>query len=227
MIAIGASALALGALFAMIGTTGKKTPAVSTPGGAIAIARSPAAPAPTAAPATATAPTAPTAATVPTVTLKIDSEPMGAAVSDERGEILGHTPATIALPRQDRSIALSVTLPGFEVGHHTVMPDRDLSAMITLQAKGDPVAARPHVGANAHAPARTRHNLAAASPTQQEAVPGGQAPPAADTTLAATAETEAPPPREPKATEPTAAPPATDEPKPTAPKPDEPAPVVP
>ncbi len=227
IIAIGASAVALGALFAVVGTTGTKTRAGATPSGAIAIERAPAGPRHTPAPATATAPTAAPTPTVPTVTLKIDSEPMGAAVSDERGEILGHTPATIALQRQDRSIALSVTLPGFEVGHHSVVPDRDLSAMITLQAKGDSVAARPHIGANTHGPARIRQSLAAASPTHQEAVPGGQSPPAADTTLAATVETEVPPPREPKATEPATEPAATNEPKPATPKPDEPAPVAP
>ena len=79
----------------------------------------------------------PGASAADTVSVKIQSDPAGAEVKLENGKVLGVTPATLSLPRSARPTALVISKPGFVPSRHSIVPDRDVSALLTLRAEED------------------------------------------------------------------------------------------
>jgi serine/threonine-protein kinase len=69
----------------------------------------------------------------PEVSLRVESEPPGAAVQDRDGRMLGHTPLSVALPRSSRALVLTVSKPGYEAAHQSLTPDRDLASIVMLR----------------------------------------------------------------------------------------------
>jgi serine/threonine protein kinase len=72
------------------------------------------------------------------VSVKIDSDPPGAEITGEGGKLLGVTPTTLAVVRTDKALVFEITKAGFAPSRHAVVPDRDVSALLTLRAEDEP-----------------------------------------------------------------------------------------
>jgi hypothetical protein len=68
-------------------------------------------------------PTAPEPTTPQTVRISVDSFPQGAQIQGPKGQLLGITPQTIALPHDTQSLALVLALEGYDSATVTVIPD--------------------------------------------------------------------------------------------------------
>jgi serine/threonine protein kinase len=91
------------------------------------------------------------------VSVKITTDPPGAEVTGDNGILLGTTPATLSIRRGEKPIVLVLTKPGFATSRQTIVPDRDISALLTLKAEEDPARKRP--------PAAARPKRRAAAPS--------------------------------------------------------------
>jgi hypothetical protein len=114
-------------------------------------------------PAPAPAPTAveetPEPVRTENVSVKIASDPPGAEVTAEDGIRLGVTPTTLSIRRSDKPLVLVIGKGGFQTTRQTIVPDRDVAALLTLRADDDGAARkRP-------ATARPRRNKPAAPAT--------------------------------------------------------------
>jgi hypothetical protein len=94
------------------------------------------------APAVSTDPPAtaePPAASTPSenVSVKISTDPSGAEVTAEDGIRLGSTPTTLSIKRSDKPLVLVIAKTGFVSSRQTIIPDRDVSALVTLKADLD------------------------------------------------------------------------------------------
>ncbi len=103
------------------------------------------APVPAAAPpaAAAPAPAAPPVEPVARVSVRIESEPSGADVSDAANRPLGRTPLVTSLPRGSHSVTIILRKPGFRTTRHTLHPSGNLAALIHLRARPEPPAPPP------------------------------------------------------------------------------------
>ena len=77
-----------------------------------------------------------------TVSLRIDSEPAGAAVRTADGRLLGHTPMDSRLPRSMEPFTFTVRKEGFASARHSVVLDRDMGALVTLRPEARAAEAR-------------------------------------------------------------------------------------
>ena len=82
---------------------------------------------------TRTPPAADSAGPSPQVSLRVESDPAGAAVHGPDGALLGHTPLSVPLHRSDRGFTLTVRKPGFQDARQTVTPDRDTASVLMLR----------------------------------------------------------------------------------------------
>jgi serine/threonine protein kinase len=103
------------------------------------------------------------------VSLRIDSDPPGAAITGDGGKPLGVTPATLAVVRSDRPMSFQVSKTGFMASRHTVVPDRDLSALLTLRMEDE-----------ARRQTNRRHRSAAPPPGENRVLEGLSVDPFAD-----------------------------------------------
>jgi hypothetical protein len=71
------------------------------------------------------------------VSVRVESDPPGAAVHGLDGALLGHTPLALPLPRSDQAFTLTVRKPGFQDARQTLTPDRDTAALIMLRPLPD------------------------------------------------------------------------------------------
>ncbi len=128
---LGASgALAVAAVLAIVlrnpSPPGPPAPAGNPPGAAAA------------APPVAPAPLAPGTIAVQgnpaptTVSIRFETVPRGAEVLAPDGKRLGTTPTTFTLPRSTTAVSIVVRRKGFVESRHQIIPDRDLSALLTL-----------------------------------------------------------------------------------------------
>ena len=97
-----------------------------------------------------------------TVSVRIETEPAGVEVSVAEGEVLGTTPLATTLPHSDRALTLSLRRRGYRPATHTITPNRDLTALVSL---------RPY--------SRPRRTPAEAE-VAEETAPGDEALPTAD-----------------------------------------------
>jgi serine/threonine protein kinase len=72
------------------------------------------------------------------VTVRIDSDPPGAEVASDRGRHLGTTPTMLMVPRSGAPLGLVVSKPGYVSTRQAIVPDRDVSALLTLRAEEEP-----------------------------------------------------------------------------------------
>jgi serine/threonine-protein kinase len=72
------------------------------------------------------------------VSLRVESDPPGAAVHGPDGALLGHTPLSLPLPPSGRSFTLTVRKPGFQDASQTLTPDRDIASLIMLRPLDGP-----------------------------------------------------------------------------------------
>jgi serine/threonine protein kinase len=97
------------------------------------------------------------------VSVRIDSDPPGAEITGEGGKILGVTPATLAVVRSEKPLAFEINKAGYASSRHAVVPDRDISALLTLRAEDDPARRRAghrrHQAAPPAAEGRVREGL--------------------------------------------------------------------
>jgi hypothetical protein len=84
-------------------------------------------------PPTTEAPSAPTVGE--NVSVKISTDPSGAEVTAEDGIRLGSTPTTLSIKRSDKPLVLVIAKTGFVSSRQTIVPDRDVSAIVTLKAE--------------------------------------------------------------------------------------------
>ena len=77
-----------------------------------------------------------------TVSLRIDSDPAGAAVQASDGRLLGHTPMDSWLPRSEEPFTFTVRKQGFAPARHSVVLDRDMGALVTLRPEARAAEAR-------------------------------------------------------------------------------------
>jgi serine/threonine-protein kinase len=89
----------------------------------------------------------PRAAPASSVSVRIDSDPLGAAVYDDQGRLLGHTPTTSRVPASQAPFAFTVRMEGYAAARHSVVPDRDMGALVTLRPEPRAPAARVPDGA--------------------------------------------------------------------------------
>jgi len=76
------------------------------------------------------------------VSVKIATDPPGAEVTGEDGIHLGSTPTTLSIRRSDKPLVLVIAKTGFVSSRQTIVPDRDLSALLTLRTDEDAVRKR-------------------------------------------------------------------------------------
>jgi eukaryotic-like serine/threonine-protein kinase len=88
------------------------------------------------------APTAPKPVVMPIVpakvTVRIDSDPQGAEVASDKGRHLGTTPTMLMVPRSPEPLSIVVSKPGYVSSRQAIVPDRDVSALLTLRAEEEP-----------------------------------------------------------------------------------------
>ncbi len=72
------------------------------------------------------------------VTIQIESDPMGAEVHADDGEMLGVTPTVLTIPRSEHAISLTVSKVGYVSRSHTVVPVRDVTALFGLRPQDPP-----------------------------------------------------------------------------------------
>jgi serine/threonine protein kinase len=121
------------------------------------------------APAVATDPSAtaePPSAAAPSanVSVKISTDPSGAEVTAEDGIRLGSTPTTLSIKRSDKPLVLVIAKTGFVSSRQVIIPDRDVSALVTLKTDEDggkkrPAATRPKRRASPAGDGRVREGL--------------------------------------------------------------------
>jgi hypothetical protein len=68
-----------------------------------------------------------------TVSLRIESDPPGAEVRAPDGSLLGRTPTSQRVPVSRTPFSFTVTKDGFVRASHSVVPDRDVGALVTLR----------------------------------------------------------------------------------------------
>jgi serine/threonine protein kinase len=105
--------------------------------------------APAAPPAFEAAPAEPAAAPAAlgeNVSVKISTDPAGAEVTAEDGIHLGSTPTTLSIRRSDKPLVLVIAKTGFVSSRQTIVPDRDVSALLTLRVDEDAVKKRSTSG---------------------------------------------------------------------------------
>ena len=71
------------------------------------------------------------------VSVKISTDPSGAEVTAEDGIRLGSTPTTLSIKRSDKPLVLVIAKTGYASSRQTIIPDRDVSALVTLRADED------------------------------------------------------------------------------------------
>jgi hypothetical protein len=76
------------------------------------------------------------------VTVKIDSDPEGAEITGDGGKLLGVTPTVLAVIRSTRPLSFEVSKAGYAPARQTVVPDREVSAVLTLRPEDDPARKR-------------------------------------------------------------------------------------
>jgi serine/threonine protein kinase len=76
------------------------------------------------------------------VSVKISTDPTGAEVTAEDGIRLGSTPTTLSIKRSDKPLVLVIAKTGFVSSRQTIVPDRDVSAIVTLKADEEAAAKR-------------------------------------------------------------------------------------
>jgi hypothetical protein len=113
-------------------------------------------------PATAEPPAAPAAGE--NVSVKISTDPSGAEVTAEDGIRLGSTPTTLSIKRSDKPLVLVIAKTGFVSSRQVIIPDRDVSALVTLKTDEDggkkrPAATRPKRRASPAGDGRVREGL--------------------------------------------------------------------
>jgi serine/threonine protein kinase len=116
----------------------------------------PATPGATEAPVAEPAVTPPPAALSENVSVKIATDPPGAEVTAEDGIHLGSTPTTLSIRRSDKPLVLVIAKTGFISSRQTIVPDRDVSALLTLKTDEDAVKKKA-------APAKSRRKSAPSS----------------------------------------------------------------
>jgi serine/threonine-protein kinase len=84
-----------------------------------------------------TPPAADTPGLSPQISLRVESDPTGAAVHGPDGALLGHTPLSVPLHRSHRGYTLTVRKPGFQEARQTVTPDRDTASVLMLRPLAD------------------------------------------------------------------------------------------
>jgi serine/threonine protein kinase len=92
------------------------------------------------------------------VSVRIESDPPGAEVTAENGKSLGVTPTSLAIARSEKPLTFVVAKAGYATSRHSIVPDRDVSALLTLRSADDdgPVRRRaPRKHKAAPAPATT------------------------------------------------------------------------
>jgi eukaryotic-like serine/threonine-protein kinase len=72
------------------------------------------------------------------VSVKIISDPPGAEITGEGGKLLGVTPTTLAVVRSEKPLSFEISKAGFASSTQTVIPDRDISAVLALRAEDEP-----------------------------------------------------------------------------------------
>jgi serine/threonine protein kinase len=70
-----------------------------------------------------------------TVSVKIATDPSGAEVTAEDGIRLGSTPTTLSIKRSAKPLVLVIAKTGYISSRQTIVPDRDVSALVTLKAE--------------------------------------------------------------------------------------------
>jgi hypothetical protein len=68
------------------------------------------------------------------VSVRIDSTPRGAQINSDSGKVLGVTPTTLAVVRSEQPLFFELSRTGFLPSRHSVVPDRDVSALVSLRA---------------------------------------------------------------------------------------------
>jgi eukaryotic-like serine/threonine-protein kinase len=122
-----------------------------------------------------------------TVSVRVDSDPAGAEVTDGEGRRLGVTPLHTRIARSATAVTFVLSRKGHRTARHTFIPDGDVAAMVSLQpAPSNDRAPRARRGvsqkaAPAPAPSPSQNNPPAdeAPPPPQEAPPPAD-PPAAE-----------------------------------------------
>jgi tRNA A-37 threonylcarbamoyl transferase component Bud32 len=79
------------------------------------------------------------------VSVRIESDPPGAEVTAENGKSLGVTPTSLAIPRSDKPMTFEVAKAGYATSRHSIVPDRDVSALLTLRSEDEPARKRAPV----------------------------------------------------------------------------------
>lgn len=95
------------------------------------------------------------AVTRETVEIRVQSEPHGAEVRNVDGDLLGVTPTVLKIPRAEQPVIMTLSKPGFLPSHHALVPDRDVSALVSLRHEVPPARSRAAVGP-AHPRPRSR-----------------------------------------------------------------------
>jgi len=91
---------------------------------------------PAPAPVAAAAPVVETASSA-TVSVKVESDPAGAEIRGEEGQLLGLTPAVLTLPRSMQPRALTIGKLGFVTRTQVIVPDREIAALLMLRSVDD------------------------------------------------------------------------------------------
>jgi serine/threonine protein kinase len=78
------------------------------------------------------------------VSVRIESDPPGAEVTAENGKSLGVTPTSLAIARSEKPLTFTVAKAGYATSRHSIIPDRDVSALLTLRSADDEGPTRRH-----------------------------------------------------------------------------------
>lgn len=124
---------ALAAAVALVVARPAAPPAPGAPVRTPASAPADAVPAPAVAAPVPRAPAAPVAAVSDTIELRIESQPRRAEVLGPKGQLLGLSPLVVALPRGEEPVDITLRKEGFVEAVHRIVPDRDVSAVLSLR----------------------------------------------------------------------------------------------
>ena len=83
----------------------------------------------------ASIPVEPPAAQPATVSVRIESDPPGAEVTDAKGQTLGTTPLATTLPRSATPATFTLRKRGYQTTRHTVVPEGNVAAVISLRPR--------------------------------------------------------------------------------------------
>jgi hypothetical protein len=67
------------------------------------------------------------------VSIRLESVPRGAQVKGPQDTVLGLTPTTATFPRSKQPVVLIFDRAGFYPARHSIVPDRDVTALVTLR----------------------------------------------------------------------------------------------